>query len=294
MIFGEDFRRWPVDPFERASPSHRSHGLLSLPHGSIAGSLMFRQFALAVAFFLVAPLAVAGNFYIGGSVGVSIFDDTVDTATPSLAAFGQLPNEISLNGRSFDSNETASGFTIGWNEKDWFSVELGYTDFGNSGQSLPSGLFGPAPPTGFFGPLPTVTLADPPIPIPPNIGVAISFPVSPNLFAAALSVEEWSITAKFRKSLISDLAANWSIGVTRAQFDAEGQLTVNEIVSLDPLVLNTIDLPYASPKDETGFNFGFGLEWRFSERFSADIGYRRHDTRVIDVETVTLQLIVTL
>ena len=255
---------------------------------------MYRQFALAAAILLVAPLAVAGSFYIGGSVGVSMIDDTVDTSVPSLVSFGEFSNEIPLDGRSFDSNETASGFTIGWNAKDWFSVELGYTDFGNTGQSLPSGLLGPVPPTGFFGPVPIVTPADPPIPIPPNFGGVISFPASPNLFAAALSVEEWSITAKFRKSLISDLSANWSIGVTRARFDAEGQLTVNEVVTLDPLVLNTIDLPYASPDDETGFNFGLGFEWRFSERFSADIGYRRHDTRVIDVETVILQLIVAL
>lgn len=255
---------------------------------------MYRQFALALAVFLVTPLAVAGSFYISGGVGVSMIDDTVDTSAPSLVSFGELPNKVSLDGRSFDSNETASGFTLGWKARDWFSVELGYIDFGNTGQSLPSGLFGPVPPTGFFGPVPIVTPADPPIPIPPGFGGIVSFPVSPNLFGAALSIEEWSITAKFRKSLISDLSANWSIGITRAQFDAEGQLTVNEIVTLDPLVLNTIDLPYASPDAETGFNFGLGFEWRFSERFSADIGYRRHDTRVIDVETVILQLIMEL
>lgn len=255
---------------------------------------MYRQFVLAVAVLLAAPLAVAGNFYIGGSVGVSMIDGTVDTATPSLIGFGELPSEVSLNGRRFDSNETASGFTVGWNAKDWLSVELGYTDFGSTGQSLPSGLFGPVPPPSFFGPVPIVTPTNPPLPIPPNFGGIISVPVSPNLFAAALSVEEWSIAAKFRKSLIADLSANWSIGITRAQFDAEGQLTVNEIVTLDPLVLNTRDLPYASPEDETGYNFGFGFEWRFSERFAADIAYRRHDTRVIDVETVILQLTVTL
>ena len=254
---------------------------------------MYRQFALAVAGFLAAPLTLAGDFYIGGNIGVSMIDDTVDTATPSLAAFGEFPSEVSLNGRRFDSNETASGFTVGWNAKDWLSVELSYTDFGNTGQNLPSGLFGPLPPPSFFGPGPIVT-PDPLIPIPPNIGGIVTVPVSPNSFAAALSIEEWSIAAKFRKSLIADLSANWSIGITRAQFDAEGQLTLNEIVTLNPLVLNTRNLPYASPDDETGYNFGFGFEWRFSERFAADIGYRRHDTRALDIETVILQLTVTL
>lgn len=252
---------------------------------SIAESLMYKLSVLIVAFLLVGPPAIAGNFYIGGSIGVSMIDDTVDAAITLPAELGVLPDEVSLNGRPFDSNETASGITIGWNANDWLAVELGYTDFGNTGQSLP---------TGFIGPVPLVTPGIPSIGVLPNFGGFASFPVSSNANAAALSVEEWSIGAKFRKTLISNLSANWSIGITRAQFDADGQLTINELVTLDPLVINRIDLPYASPESETGFNFGLGFTWRFSDRFSADIGYRRHDTRVIDVETVALQLIVTL
>lgn len=246
---------------------------------------MHKQSGLIFAIFIVGPPAIADSFYIGGSIGVSMIDDTVDAAITSPGQPGELPDEISINGRPFDSNETASGITIGWNANDWLAVELGYTDFGNTGQSLT---------TGFFGPVPLVTPLEPPIEIPPNFGGFVAFPISLNANAAALSVEEWSIAAKFSKTLISDLSANWSIGITRAQFDADGQLTINELVTLDPLVINRINLPYASPENETGFNFGLGFAWRFSDRFSADIAYRRHDTRVIDVETVTLQLIVTL
>ncbi len=246
---------------------------------------MHGRFALGVAALIVGPLAVADDFYIGGSVGVSVYDDTAETAIPSPVGLGELPDEISLNGRRFDSNETALGITIGWNANDWLSVELGYTDLGNTGQGLP---------TAFFSTTPIVSPAAPPLPVRPNIGGILTYPISSIPFAAALDVEEWSIAAKFRKSLISELSANWSVGVTRASFDAEGRLTINEVVTFNPLVLNRVDLPYASPKDETGYRFGFGFDWRFGERFSADIGYRRHDTRVIDVESVVLQLIVTL
>ena len=133
-----------------------------------------------------------------------------------------------------------------------------------------------------------------PIGIPPILGdgfVSIAV-IVPN--AAVLEIEEWSIAAKFRKTLFSKLSANWSVGVTHAQFEALGQVTVNEIVSLNPLVFNPVAIPYASPESETGFNFGLGFAWDFNDRFSADIGYRRHDTRVIDAETVTLRLIFTL
>lgn len=246
---------------------------------------MRRLIALTMATYFIGPLANAGDYYITGGVGVSKIDDTVDTTTPSLVVFGDFPNEVSLNGRPFDSDETASELAVGWKAREWLSVELGYTDFGNAGQSLPTGL---------FGPVPVARPANPPL-IPPAgfVGVA-PVPIAPDLFSAALSMEEWSLAAVFRKPLLSDLSANWSIGVTRAQFDAEGRLTVNEIVTLDPLVLNSIDLPYASPKSETGYRFGFGFDWRINERFSADVGYRRHDTRVITIETILLRLIVTL
>ncbi len=246
---------------------------------------MHKQLVLIAAVLLLGSPAIAGDFYVGVSVGVSSIDDTVDTAITSSAPLGELPDEFSLNGRPFDSNETASGITIGWNARDWLAVELSYTDLGNTGQSLP---------TPFIGPVPLVTPAIRPNFIPPNVITVPTVAVLSNVNAASLEVEEWSIAARFRKSLISNLSANWSVGISRAHFDADGQLAILELVTLNPSVVNRIDVPYASPKSETGFNLGLGFEWRFSDRYSADIGYRRHDTRVIDVETVTLRLVVTL
>ena len=246
---------------------------------------MHRHSALVASVLLFTLPAFAGDFYIGGSIGVSMIDDTVDTAATSFVTVGERPDEISLKGRPFDSNETASGITVGWNARDWLAVEFAFTDFGNTGQEIP---------TAFFGPVATVTPAGPPVVIPPNFGEIRPFAIISNVNAAALGVEEWSIAARFRKSLVSNLAANWSVGITRTQFEAEGQLTFSELVTLEPLVVNRFEVPYASPKSETGFNFGFGVEWRFGDRFFADIGYRRHDTRVLDIETVTLRLMVTL
>ncbi|MCP4302609.1 MAG: hypothetical protein GY783_18655 [Gammaproteobacteria bacterium] len=246
---------------------------------------MHNRSRLIIAILLVGPPASADTFYFGANIGVSIIDDTANAALSSSSALGVLPDEISLDGRPYDSNETASGAFIGWNANDWLAVEFGYTDLGNTGQSLP---------IGFVGPVPLAMPPALPTDIPPGGGLVAAFPTSFNSNASALGVEEWFIAAKFSKSLISDLAANWSVGITHAQFDADGRLTINEIVTLNPLVINRMTRPYASPESEIGFNFGFGFAWDFNGRFSADIGYRRHDTRVIDVETVTLQLIITL
>ncbi len=248
---------------------------------------MHNQSGLIIAILLVTPPAIADTFYFGGTIGVSMFDDTADAALTSSSGPGELPDEISIDGQLFDSNETTSGVFIGWNANDWLAIEFGYTDLGKTNQSLS---------VGFLTAVPLTIPLDLPISIIPGPVAFISraFPTNFNANAAALGVEEWSISAKFSKSLISDLSANWSVGVTHARFDADGQITVSEIGSLIPLVFNPVDLAYASPESETGFNLGFGFTWDFHDRLSADIGYRRHDTRVIDVDTVTLRLKVTL
>ena len=254
-------------------------------YDSAEGLYMHNQSSLIIAILLVAPPAIADTFYFGGTIGVSMFDDTADAALTSSSGPGVLPDEISIDGQLFDSNETTSGVFIGWNANDWLAIEFGYTDLGKTGQSLIVGSFATVPltiPPG--GPISTGLFAG---------FIAAGF-TAMNTNAASLDIEEWSIAAKFSKSLISDLSANWSVGITQAQFDADGQLTISEIVTLNPLVISPVTRSYASPDSEIGFNFGFGFAWDFNDRFSADIGYRRHDTRVINVDTVTLRLKVTL
>ena len=243
---------------------------------------------------LVIPLAAtifaapapAQDFYFGLGAGVSVFDDAVDTSGNAPFSPGQLPAEFSLDGRRFDSSETALEFTVGWNALDWLSLELGYTDFGNSGQAAQFGFIGPAP-------VVTPSPVSPPPGITPVPGPIVAGPFPANFNAAALEVEAWSLSAKFRWPLVADLSANWLVGISRASYDASGQFTFNEVVSLNPLVVNTTNVPFASPDDEIGYRAGFGFEWRFSDRFSADIGYRRHDTGALALDTVMLQFVVT-
>jgi len=251
---------------------------------SAKGRYVHSQSGLIIAILLVASPAIADTFYFGGTIGVSMFDDTADAALTSSSGPGVLPDEISIDGQLFDSNETTSGVFIGWNANDWLAIEFGYTDLGKTDQSLSVGF------------LTAVPLTIPPgLPISTFSFSAISaFPTNFNANAAALGVEEWSISAKFSKSLISDLSANWSVGITQAQFDADGQLTFSEIITFVPLVISPVTRPYASPGSETGFIFGFGFAWDFNDRFSVDVGYRKHDTRVFDVDTVTLRLKITL
>lgn len=237
------------------------------------------RFGLIVAALLLAPVASAETFYIGASIGVSMVDDVVSTDFTSVSQPGQLPGEISLNGSAFDTNEPAYGITLGWRAKNWLALELGYTDLGESRQTLRAPTFS------------TLTPIVDPITLPPGPGFS-GFVAAPLSFdGPAFSIEEWSLAARFSAPLVSGLSANWSVAVTQVQFDASGELIINEIVTLDPLVLNSINVPYASPDNEIGYRFGFGFAWKFNDLFSTDIGYQRHDTKVVDVESVSLRLI---
>ena len=243
---------------------------------------MHHRFGLIVSALLLGPVASAETFYIGASIGVSMVDDIVSADVTSVSQPGELPSEISLNGSAFDTDEPAYGITLGWRAKEWLALELGYADLGESRQTFRAINLGT-----FVPPLN-------PIPFPPGLGPGgltgiVAAPL--NFDGPSLGIEEWSLGARFSAPLVSDLSANWSIAITQVQFDASGELTINEIVTLDPLVLNSVSIPFASPDNEIGYKFGVGFAWKFNDRFSTDIGYQRHDTRVVDVETVALQLL---
>jgi len=196
-----------------------------------------------------------------------------------------LPGEISLSGFSFDSDETAWGIFGGWRVRDWVAVELGYRDLGNTGQDLrlTPGVFG----TPLF--TPTITVP-PPVPfVPPDGFITSAFPL-PDIPGAALSAEEWSVTAKFRKDLTADWSANWTVGISRTDFEAEGSLTINELVSTDPFIFNTTSIPYASPDAETGFVWGLGFGWQATDAIELDLGFRQNKSGVIDIESASLRL----
>lgn len=231
--------------------------------------------------FVAAP-AISQDFYVGGHLGVAMIDDTASAAVSA----GPLspPEQISVNGLPFDTDETTYGIFVGWHARDWLAFEAGYSVLGNSGAALGA----PA-----FLPVPLITPTIPPGP--PSVGGFVSRPISTAFGPiAALDIEEWSIRAKFEKALTSHISANWSIGITRSEFDAAGALRISNLISLNPPVFEPVDIPFATPSSETGYVAGFGFQWDIDPRFSVDLGYRRHDTRVVVVDSVQLQLLVTL
>ncbi|MEO1201071.1 MAG: outer membrane beta-barrel protein [Pseudomonadota bacterium] len=248
---------------------------------------MLTRTVIAVTLLASAPLASAEGFYVAGRIGASSVNDA---ASASQAIFGgpDLPSSVGLDGRPFDSSDTAAGLVVGWQAKSWLALELSYADLGEA-ESRPGGLIGPVPIV-----VPSVVSPSVPINVTPNALVRPFTTIQANRNAATLSVTEWSFAARFSAKLVSKLSANWSIGVSQSEFDAGGEFQFLQPITPTPTPpdpgFEFVGVPYESPSSEVGFNWGLGFEWAFNDRFAADVGYRQHKTGVIDVESVTLQL----
>ncbi|MEL6448913.1 MAG: outer membrane beta-barrel protein [Pseudomonadota bacterium] len=243
---------------------------------------------VALLLVVTALPAAADDFYVSVGAGLAVFDDTASAATAPFPEPGQSLIFSSVNNQRFDANESAIELGLGWQIRDWVALELAYTDFGNAEQRF-DGLALPLPTV--IG-VPAVTpdpLLFPPPPFSAGFSVATMFPST-----SSLGVETWSVNARFRKPLGNRFSANWTVGVSRADFDAVGTFTVNQIVSFNPIVTQPQSFVYEDPGDETGFRYGFGVEWALNDRFAFDLGYQRHDARVIELETVLIRLNVSL
>jgi hypothetical protein len=189
--------------------------------------------------------------YVGGSLGASRFDGTADADQPDF--IGQIPDELSVNGLPFESTETAWSVYAGWQIKRWIALELGFSDLGNSGDESIISIF------------------------PGDPGAAL-------VSSRSLGIEEWHLGARFSAPLSRSISADWIVGLTRAQFDAKGEVP---LFGPDPFVqIETI--PFSSPGDETGLTWGFGFKWKLHERALVGIEYRQHNTQVLDVDTLSL------
>jgi hypothetical protein len=194
----------------------------------------------------------AETLYVGGSLGVSRFDGTADADQPDFV--GQIPDELAIDGLPFESTETAWSVYGGWQIKRWIALELGFTDLGNSGDEMIITIFGGTP------------------------GVAL-------VSSRSLGIEEWHLATRFSVPLSRSISADWVVGLTRAQFDVEGGVPI--LIGLNP-VTQIDSIPFTSPGDETGLTWGFGFKWKLHERARIGIEYRQHNTRVLDVDTLSL------
>jgi len=114
-----------------------------------------------------------------------------------------------------------------------------------------------------------------------ELGEFESVPLSFNRDRATLSADEWVLAARFRYPLTDRFIALWFAGVSRTTFDVEGV-----VVAIGPT--GSVEIPLATPDDETGIVWGAGFGWQFNEHFGVGIDYRQHRIEVTDVETVNL------
>ncbi len=214
---------------------------------------------------LSGNLAAKENFYISVNLGVSMIDDSAHADPIQTTDPGTLPAEISINGLSFDSNETTWGALVGWRATDWLALELGYADLGNVGDDFLTGFAA-------FG----------------GSGVVITN-------AVALNIDEWYFGTKFRLPLSSKFSANWFAGISRAEFEAQGQLVFFRVLpGGPPFAFEPVVTKFASPDQETGLIWGFGFAWKVNKRLSLDLGYRQHNTQVINVDTISLGFLISM
>ncbi len=211
---------------------------------------------LLAAFILVSTSAAAADrgFYFGGSIGLSSVDGTADTDS-TVSIGGGLPSEIPINGLPFDDDDTAWSAFVGYQAFQYVGFELAYWDLGR-----------------FDSPILLSPTGDP----------------------LSLAVDEWSVSARFRYPFGKKFFANFFAGISRASFDVDGEAFVLIMpgAGFTPFIPPTI--PFASPSDETGFVWGFGVTWQFLEKFGLGLDYRQHNVQVHDVETLNVSLLYSL
>ncbi len=165
------------------------------------------------------------------------------------------PEKVSIAGLPFDDEDYLWNAFVGYRVNQHVAIQLGYSDLGEFQQFQ-------------------------------NLFVLGSNP-------AVLEIEELSLSAKFQYPLTNKVSANWWLGISQSNFDVSGHVRLSQLPIIPGPPTTTI-IPFSSPENEIGYLWGFGFNWRFTPRFSIDLNYLNHNVRVIDVETISLGLVVDL
>jgi hypothetical protein len=59
---------------------------------------------------------------------------------------------------------------------------------------------------------------------------------------------------------------------------------------VDPAFTRAMEIPFADPKDETGYRWGFGFDWQFVRHLSAGLEFSRENVQVLTLDTYRLRL----
>lgn len=213
---------------------------------------MRRTTILVLTLALAATDARAEVLHVGGSLGAARFEGTADADRPDFV--GPVPEVISIDGSPFESTESTWSVHGGWQIKRWLALEAGFSDLGNSGVEQIVGI--------------------------------TSIPGVLQTRRRSIAIEEWQVAARFSVALSQRFSADWVVGLTRAQFDVDGSIPLR----LGPAPFFEIEeVPFESPDDETGLVWGFGFGWKLHERVRLGIEYRQHNTRVLDIDTLSIQ-----
>ncbi len=228
---------------------------------------------LALELGCIEIVCSAERLYLVGGLGYSSSDGIVAIDRQSVDL---SPSATGFSGASLpiDDSDFSWHALAGYRLNDYFGLEAGFFDLG-SFRAKPNALF--------------------------------AFPNE-----AEIGVRQIYIGARFRAPVYKKLYAAWTIGATRASFDARGNLLVEQIVlsnppPLPPPIFITPGEPtvvgpvrpapvinFVDPDDEYGFLLGFGFELPVTNKISLGLDYRRHDARIQTIETIDLSLILGL
>lgn len=221
---------------------------------------------VAVIVSLWSCSSVAGEFYLGANIGSADYTGVATSQPLGTLDFNNLPATLPITGRQFDSSDVSWSAYAGWAATDWLSIEAGYNDLGQ-GNSLH-----------FF------------VPVLSN-GGTLAVGGGATDTTVTLSVQEWFLGPKFSWAFSDRIRANAFAAVSSASFEASGSWVLARDTN-QPFVFANV--PVESPGNEIGFIWGLGLQWNFTDRFALDLAYRRHDTKVLEIDTLTLGILFSL
>lgn len=115
-------------------------------------------------------------------------------------------------------------------------------------------------------------------------------PVDFLLDSSSFQISELSISAKLRFPVSRSVSLTGRLGASRNFFDTSGQ-AAGALSFADGGFIFRATKPVSTPSDETGYLWGVGAEWRVTEGIGIGVNFVRHETGIIDVDTIDVSVL---